>query len=75
MGNNLPWFIEEVPRLFLSVVNPNHLLDVPMIKTFINCYSNHDIMLEVLIEKLLGKSELKGKSPIDPFCGKKYLKY
>jgi beta-N-acetylhexosaminidase len=75
MGNNLPWFVEEVPTLFVSVANPYHLLDVPMIKTVVNCYSNHDIMLETVVEKLLGKSDWKGTSPVDPFCGKEYLKY
>lgn len=74
-GNNLPWFVEEIPTLFVSVANPYHLLDVPMVKTFVNCYSNHDIVLEKVVEKLLGKSEWKGTSPINPFCGKEYLKY
>jgi beta-N-acetylhexosaminidase len=75
LGNNLPWFVEEVPTLFVSVANPYHLLDVPMIKTVVNCYSNHDVMLETVVEKLLGRSEWKGESPVDPFCGKEYLKY
>ena len=46
-----------------------------MIKTYINCYSNHDVMIETVIDKIMGKSEFKGKSPIDPFCGKDYLSY
>ncbi|WP_238902018.1 MULTISPECIES: glycoside hydrolase family 3 protein [unclassified Clostridium] len=75
LGNNLPWFVEEVPTLFVSVGNPYHLLDVPMIKTFVNCYSNHNIMLETVVEKLLGRSAWKGTSPVDSFCGKEYLKY
>ncbi len=75
LGNNLPWFVEEVPTLFVSVGNPYHLLDVPMIKTFVNCYSNNDIMLETVVEKMLGRSEWKGISPVDSFCGKEYLKY
>ncbi|SDZ89178.1 beta-N-acetylhexosaminidase [Pseudobutyrivibrio sp. ACV-2] len=74
-GNNIPWFVEVVPTLFISLANPYHLLDVPMIKTYINCYSNHDVMIETVIEKIMGKSEFKGKSPIDPFCGKEYLSY
>lgn len=74
-GNNVPWFVEEVPALFISLANPYHLLDVNMIKTYINCYSNHDIMIDTVIDKILGYSEFKGKNPIDPFCGKEYLKY
>jgi len=74
-GNNVPWFSEEVPVLFISVANPYHLLDVPMIKTYINCYSNNDHVLEAVIGKIAGESNFKGTSPIDPFCGRKELTY
>ncbi|WP_160673157.1 glycoside hydrolase family 3 N-terminal domain-containing protein [Clostridium sp. C8-1-8] len=75
LGNNLPWFVEEVPAIFISVGNPYHLLDAPMIKTFINCYSNNDFVLEKVVEKIVGKSEFKGVSPIDPFCGREDTRY
>lgn len=74
-GNNVPWFVEEVPTLFISVANPYHLLDVPMIRTYINCYSNNDYALEAVVAKLSGESGWKGKSPVDPFCGRKELAY
>lgn len=74
-GNNVPWFANEVPVVFISVANPYHLLDVPMIKTYINCYSNNDYMLEAVVEKVVGKSEFKGVNPVDPFCGRKELAY
>lgn len=74
-GNNVPWFVKEVPTLFASLANPYHLFDVPMIQTYINCYSNNDYFLKALIEKICGESEFKGKSPIDPFCGRKELAY
>ena len=72
-GNNVPWFVEERPVLFVSLANPYHLIDVPMIKTYINCYSNSDIVLTALMEKLMGRSAFVGKTPVDPFCGKNYL--
>ncbi|MDO5574927.1 MAG: glycoside hydrolase family 3 N-terminal domain-containing protein [bacterium] len=75
LGNNIPWFVHETDALFISLANPYHLLDVPMIKTYINCYSNHDVMIETVIEKILGRSEFKGISPIDPFCGREELRY
>lgn len=75
LGNNIPWFVHETDTLFISLANPYHLLDVPMIKTYINCYSNHDVMVETVIEKILGRSEFKGISPIDPFCGREELRY
>lgn len=73
-GNNVPWFVEEVPTMFISVANPYHLLDVPMIKTYINCYSNNDVVLRTVVEKITGESEFKGMNPIDPFCGRTDLK-
>ena len=75
LGNNIPWFVREVPTMFISLQNPYHLLDVPMIRTYINCYSNHDEMIRTVVAKINGKSEFKGKSPIDPFCGKEHLKF
>jgi|LSQX01.3.fsa_nt_gb beta-N-acetylhexosaminidase len=70
-GNNIPWFVEEVPTVFVSVGNPYHLLDVPMIKTFINGYCNSKYVIKAIVDKMLGKSEFVGKSPVDPFCGRK----
>ncbi len=74
-GNNVPWFVEEVPTMFISVANPYHLLDVPMIRTYINCYSNNQYVLNSVVEKITGNSEFKGKNPVDPFCGRKELSY
>ena len=72
-GNNVPWFVEERPALFISLANPYHLVDVPMIKTYLNAYSNSDTVLRAVLEKLMGRSPFRGKSPVDPFCGKDYL--
>lgn len=74
-GNNIPWFVDVVPTLFISLQNPYHLLDVPMVRTYINAYSNHNAVIDAVVEKILGRSEFKGKSPVDPFCGKEYLAY
>ncbi len=74
-GNNVPWFAGEVPVLFISVANPYHLLDVPMIKTYINCYSNNEYALDAAVEKITGESPFKGQNPIDPFCKRVELTY
>ena len=74
-GNNCPWFTAEVPVLYVSMANPYALIDVPQIQTYINCYSNHDGVIEACLEKLMGRSEFKGKNPVDPFCGKEHLTY
>ncbi|ADQ08042.1 Beta-N-acetylhexosaminidase [Caldicellulosiruptor hydrothermalis 108] len=69
-GANVPVFINKIPTIFISLANPYHLLDVPRVKTYINAYGSSDIILEALLDKLMGRSEFKGKSPVDPFCGK-----
>ena len=75
LGNNMPWMVKEVPVLFISVGNPYHLLDAPMVKTYINGYCNSEYVMEAVIDKILGKSEFRGRSPIDPFCGRIDLKF
>ncbi len=73
-GNNIPWFVHEVPVVFASLANPYHLVDVPMVKTYINCYSNNNETLDALVEKLMGRDTFRGRSQVDAFCGKSWLK-
>lgn len=75
LGNNMPWMVNEMPVLFVSVGNPYHLLDASMIKTYINGYCNSEYVIDAVVEKILGRSEFKGVSPIDPFCGREDLNY
>ncbi|MDR4946122.1 glycoside hydrolase family 3 protein [Neobacillus cucumis] len=70
LNANAPWFVHDIPTLFISVANPYHLQDVPMVKTYINAYSSNEFVVEAIVNKILGKSKFKGKSPVDPFCGK-----
>lgn len=69
MAANEPWYTREIPTLFISFCNPYHMIDVPFISTFINCYSSSRFCVDAAVEKLVGKSEFKGKSPVDPWCG------
>ncbi len=69
MGVDVPWFVEEIPTMFISIANPYHLQDVPMIKTYINAYTANEFNPKIIVEKLVGKSPFKGINPIDPFCG------
>jgi len=36
MVAEIPWYVHEVPTVFVSLSLPNHLIDVPMIKTIIH---------------------------------------
>lgn len=69
MGIDVPKHIQEMPTIFISVANPYHLQDVPRVKTFINGYTSNEYVLEAIVEKIMGRTEFKGKSPVDPFCG------
>lgn len=69
LAANAPWFVRELPTVFVSVANPYHLLDVPRVPTYINAYSGTEAVIEAVVDKLLGRSEFKGISPVDPFCG------
>ena len=66
---DIPFYVNEVPTIFVSVQCPFHLADVPQVKTYINTYDNKDITLKALVEKMLGRSEFKGVSPVDAYCG------
>ncbi len=75
MGNDAPWFTGEFPVMFISLANPYHLLDVPMIKTYINAYTNTPEVIDAVVEKIMGRSEFKGKSPVDASCGREDTMY
>ena len=68
-GWDNPWYVNELPVIFVSFNCPFHLADVPQIKNFINCYDAHDTSIEYLLKKLAGESEFKGRSTVDAFCG------
>ena len=74
LGNNLPWFVKEVPTMLVSVGNPYHYFDVPMIPTIINTYCNYEHFIKAVVAKIIGKSSFKGVSPIDPLCSNQKLK-
>jgi len=65
----IPRFLCEEKCAMISFYNPYHLQDVPRIRTYINAYTPTRATIEASLSKLLGKSEFKGVSPVDPFCG------
>lgn len=66
---DIPRFLNEEPCVFVSLANPYHLQDVPMIRTYINAYTATETTIRLTIEKLMGRSEFRGVSPVDAFCG------
>ncbi|MFK5676592.1 glycoside hydrolase family 3 protein [Ligilactobacillus sp. LYQ60] len=72
---DIPFYVHEVPTIFVSVNSPFHLADVPQVQTYINCYDDQQGTLEALVDKMLGRSEFKGQSPVDAFCGFEDTRY
>ncbi|MTI58974.1 MAG: glycoside hydrolase family 3 protein [Firmicutes bacterium] len=68
MGFDVPKYVEDIPTAFISVDNPYHLQDVPMVKTFINGYTSNKYVVRAMVNKLLGRSEFKGINSVDPYC-------
>lgn len=64
-----PQYVRDIPTMFVSFWNPCHFVDVPMIRTIINCYNCSEPILDSFVDKLTGKSPFLGKNPLDPFCG------
>ena len=69
MGPDIPWYVTELPTVCVSINNPFHLIDVPMVPTYINAYGNSKEIIHQVVEKITGKTKFKGVSPVDAFCG------
>lgn len=66
---DMPWYVYELPVIFISVNCPFHLFDVPQVQTYINCYDSNAHTIKALAKKLAGEEEFTGVSPVDAFCG------
>lgn len=69
MAANEPWYMKDIPTMFLSFCNPYHMIDVPFISTFVNCYSANAASVSAAVERLVGRAAFTGVSPVDPWCG------
>ncbi len=66
----IPWYVSEVPTVAISLNYTNHLIDLPMMKTFINAYAPTREYIHALVEKLTGKSAFKGSYNELVWCGR-----
>ena len=74
LGDDAPWLVSEVPVMMISTGYPYHLFDAPMVETYINAYSAAPQFAGAVMDKIMGRSKFKGVSPVDPYCGKDYLR-
>ena len=66
----IPWYVHELPTLCVSLNYTNHLIDVPMMKTYINAYASAPEYLHALVEKITGKSPFQGHYNDLVWCGR-----
>ena len=69
MAPEIPWYAAEVPTIFVSLNMPNHLIDVPMVKTAINAHTPTTETIKALVAKLIGRSEFTGTHNDNVWCG------
>lgn len=69
MGPEMPWYAAEVPTVFVSLNMPNHLIDVPMVKTAINAHTPTAETVRALVAKLTGRSAFRGTFNENVWCG------
>lgn len=70
MSSDMPWYVWEIPTVFVSLNYTTHLTDVPMVKTYINAYGNNRTLIRQTIQKIMGESEFKGKYNELVWCDK-----
>jgi beta-N-acetylhexosaminidase len=69
MAPEMPWYAAEVPTVFVSLNMPNHLIDVPMVKTAINAHNPTPEVIRSLVAKLVGRSPFIGTHNDNVWCG------
>jgi beta-N-acetylhexosaminidase len=68
MAAEIPWYVTEVPTVFVSLSLPNHLIDVPMVKTLIHAHAPSREVIRAVVEKIQGKSPFQGTFNENVFC-------
>ncbi len=67
-GLDAPWFVHEVDTMYISLGNPYQGFDLEPVKTGINAYDSSTQTLDMLVEKLVGRSKFVGVSPVQLEC-------
>lgn len=70
MSTDIPWYVYEIPTVFVSLNFTTHLTDVPMVKTYINAYKDTREIIRQTIQKIMGEAEFNGTANENVFCNK-----
>ncbi len=66
----MPWYVKEVPTVFVSLSYTNGLYDLPMAKTYINAYSDTREYIDAAVRKITGQEEFYGQFDENVWCGR-----
>lgn len=69
-STEIPWYVQELPTVIVSLNYTNHLIDVPMSKIFINAYAPTEQVIRHLLKKVAGEEEFEGNVEENDFCGR-----
>jgi len=64
-----PWYINDVPVVFVSLNLTNHLFDIARVPVFINAYNSRPMTIKHVIDKITGKSPFTGQYDENVWCG------
>ncbi|MGY4858214.1 glycoside hydrolase family 3 protein [Cryobacterium sp. AP23] len=68
MAAEIPWYVTEVPTVFVSLNQPNHLIDVPMVKTMVHAHNPSREAIHAAVQKIIGASEFQGTHNDNVWC-------
>jgi beta-N-acetylhexosaminidase len=68
LAAEIPWYATEVPTVFISTSLPNHLIDVPMVKTVIHAHAPTRETIRATVEKMQGLSPFQGTFNDNVWC-------
>ncbi|MPN20936.1 Beta-N-acetylglucosaminidase/beta-glucosidase [bioreactor metagenome] len=69
-SDEMPWYVQELPTVCVSLNYTTHLIDLPMMKTYINAYAPTRAVIRETISKIKGDEAFEGKYNETVFCGK-----
>nr|WP_108872490.1 glycoside hydrolase family 3 N-terminal domain-containing protein [Tessaracoccus timonensis] len=64
---DMPWYVHELPTILVSTASPNVLPDMGQVKTYISAFDDKDFNIDILLDKLEGRSEFVGKPANEMF--------
>jgi len=68
MSSCYPWYIHEVPVVFVSLNYTNHLIDVARVPSFINAYNNRPDTIKETIKRITGEAQFEGQYEENVWC-------